>query len=496
MATTERMISRRGLLVAGAGLAGLGALAACGSQAASPVGPGSPQVAAYAAAQRRPGAPRRQFLLRAGIQDVDLGGPVVRTWTHGAGLPGPLIRGTSGDEVTVRLENRLPTVPATDGDGATTLHWHGLALRNDMDGVPDVTQAPVPSGADMDYTFTLPHPGTYWYHSHVGVQFDRGLSGPLVIDDPAEPGGYDAEFLVVLDDWLDGVGGTTPDAVLAGLRRSGMRMGGDAPSAVGGDGGDVDYPYFLVNGRIPSTPSTFTARPGQRVRIRLINAAGDTTFRVALGSHRLTMTHTDGWPAVPVTGDAVLIGPAERYDLLVDLTDGAFPLVAAAEGKSGGARAVVRTSPGAAVPPFDAVPAELRGRLLTVADAVAAPSAQLVERPPDRTHTLALTADMAGYRWMINGRTFDQRIPLLVRSGERVRLAFVNQTTMYHPMHLHGHTFAVRGMGAPRKDTVLVLPGATVTVDFDADNPGQWATHCHLIYHEAAGMMTQVSYEV
>ncbi len=123
----------------------------------------------------------------------------------------------------------------------------------------------------------------------------------------------------------------------------------------------------------------------------------------------------------------------------------------------------------------------------------------LPARAPDRTHQLVLTGDMGRYVWMINGRTFDQRQPLPIRGGERVRLEFVNQTMMYHPMHLHGHTFALRDPSSradgPRKDTVNVLPGQTVAVEFDADNPGQWLAHCHLAYHEAAGMMTVVSYQ-
>lgn len=255
---------------------------------------------------------------------------------------GPLLRGTAGDQLRVRAENRLPTNPPTEGAGATTVHWHGLAIRNDMDGVPDVTQPVIASGAAAVYDFTLPHPGTYWYHSHVGVQRDRGLLGPLIIDDPAEPGGYDAEFVVVLDDWTDGVAGATPDAVLADLHRTGMRMdkgGAEAITAVGGDGGDVDYLYYLINGRIPASPETFTARPGQRARLRIINAAGDTAFRVALGGHQLGVTHTDGFPVSAPPVDALLLGSGERYDVVVTLGDGVFPLVAMAEGKQGGARA-------------------------------------------------------------------------------------------------------------------------------------------------------------
>ena len=220
--------------------------------------------------------------------------------------------------------------------------------------------------------------------------------------------------------------------------------------------------------------------------------------RVALDGHRLTVVHTDGFPTVPTSADTLVIGSGERYDLEVVLGDGAYPLVASAEGKQGSGRAIVRTSPGAATPPLDAVPTTLSGRLLAYGDLHAAPAVVLAERVPDRSHQVVLTGDMATYRWMINGRVFGSHESLPVQRGERVRLATRNETTMYHPVHLHGHTFALRdgrGTTGPRKDTVNVLPGQTVTVDFDADNPGQWLAHCHLGYHEAAGMMTVVSYE-
>jgi FtsP/CotA-like multicopper oxidase with cupredoxin domain len=436
---------------------------------------------------------------------VDLGGLRAETWAYNDAVPGPLIRATAGDVLRVRVDNELPA----DGpdSGASTVHWHGIAIRNDMDGVPTITQDALPSGRSKTYEFTAPNPGTYWYHPHVGVQFDRGLHGTLIIDDPREPGGYDVEFVVVLDDWIDGTG-TTPDAVLAGLRRTGMTMTGgmggmggmgeSAGSAVGGDGGDVEYPHYLINGRTPDAPVTLTARPGQRARIRVVNVGADTAFRVALGGHRLTVTHTDGYPVVPTTVDSVLVGQAERYDLLVTLADGAFPLVAAAEAKTGGAMAVVRTSPSAAVPPAGVAPPELAGRLLSYPDLAAADTVAVADRRPDRVHDLALGGNMGTYTWTINNQSFGSHTPLPVREGERVQLRFHNTMAMFHPMHLHGHTFTVRTGGTmpgARKDTVIVLPNQTVVVDFDADNPGQWATHCHNLYHEATGMMTVVSYQ-
>jgi FtsP/CotA-like multicopper oxidase with cupredoxin domain len=420
---------------------------------------------------------------------------VVTTWAYGDSVPGRVLRATVGDVLKVNVRNGLPQ--------DTSVHWHGLALRNDMDGVPGVTQQPIRPGGSMTYEFAVPHPGTYFFHPHVGTQLDRGLYAPLVVDDPREPGRYDAEFTVVLDDWLDGTG-RTPDGVLSALRKGGgmggMDMGGmDMPSsdALGGDAGDVTYPLHLVNGRAATAPVTLAAKPGQRVRLRIINAGSDTAYRVALGGHRLTVTHTDGFPVRPVTVDTLLMGMGERYDVEVTLKDGVFPLVASAEGKKSRGLALIRT--GAGRPPTASVPVtELSGRLLRLEDLEATDAVRLAPTRPDRTHDMLLGGDMASYRWTINGKTFDRSAPLPVRAGELVRLRFVNGTAMFHPMHVHGHTFQIRGRDGrdgPRKDTVIVRPKETVVADLVADNPGQWVTHCHNIYHAEAGMMVRLSYQ-
>ncbi len=184
----------------------------------------------------------------------------------------------------------------------------------------------------------------------------------------------------------------------------------------------------------------------------------------------------------------------ERVDVEVVVADGVFPLVAVAEGKAGQALAVVRTG-GGRPPSTEVRPAELDRRVILTNQLRAADSVRLPQRPPDRTHDLVLGGSMMPYRWTINGNTFADAEPLLVREGERVRLRMVNQTMMFHPMHVHGHTFALRD-GGRRKDTVIVAPHQTVTVDLDADNPGQWMTHCHNIYHAETGMMINLAYQL
>jgi FtsP/CotA-like multicopper oxidase with cupredoxin domain len=415
-------------------------------------------------------------------------------------VPGPELRVMAGEVLKVAVSNGLPE--------DTTVHWHGLALRNDMDGVPDLTQAPVAAGSTFTYEFVAPHPGTYWFHPHVGTQLDRGLYAPLIVEDPADSGDYDLEHTIMLDDWVDGTG-RTPPQVFAGLQGGQMDKSGMSgtpapgqtdnsypPSVLGGDPGDVSYPYFLLNGRLPARPMTFHGKPGQRLRLRVINAASDTVFRFAIGGHRMRVIHTDGFPVRPVDTDAVLICMGELYDAVVTLGDGVFPLVAAAEGKAGQCRALIRTGAGADPAP-DTLPAELTGSVLTEAGLIAADPVLLPDRAPDRVHDLILGGGMMPYQWDINGRVFGQHDPLPVSQGEYLRLRFVNTTTMYHPMHVHGHTFQVRHAPGPgaRKDTVMAMPGQTVTADMVADNPGQWLTHCHNLYHAEAGMMTVLSYQ-
>ena len=493
------VIARRQLLagVAGAvGLAGTAAVAAWATGLLTPapdlVAPDADAVTRLEATRRRAGSATVTATLAPRAVTLDLGGPLVPTWGYADAAPGPLIRARAGDLLQVELVNHLPA--------DTSVHWHGIALRNDMDGMPGVTQPPIRPGERHRYDFIAPDPGTYFYHPHSGLQLDRALYGVLVIDDPAEPGAYDAEWIIVLDDWVDGTG-RTPDQVLDALRSTGgmggmggMRGGGMATmvSPLLGGAGDIAYPYYLINGRASASPASLVAQPGQRVRMRLVNAASDTAFRVALGGHRLTVTHTDGYPVVPSTGDALLLAMGERADVTVTLGDGVFPLVASAEGKAGQGLAVVRTSSGGPLPAA-VRPSELDRRVVLPGTLPAAESVRLAVRAPDRTHRLFLDGGMMSYQWTINGRTFDRAAPLVVRQGERVRLQFVNRTMMFHPMHVHGHTFAVAGSGT-RKDTVIVRPAETVTVDLDATNPGQWMTHCHNAYHAETGMMTNLAY--
>ncbi|MBM4495028.1 multicopper oxidase domain-containing protein [Rhodococcus hoagii] len=500
-------LSRRRFMLLAGGVGAAAVATACGSGTSTTTAVGSGASAVTAAENaRRSGTGRTvPVTLRARPERIDLGGVVVDTWAYDGRVPGPEIRARRGDVLSVDFANELPD--------ESTVHWHGIALRNDMDGVPELTQAAVRPEDSFRYEFTVPDAGTHWFHPHVGMQLDRGLYAPLIVEDPDDGADYDLEAVLVLDDWLDGVAGT-PDEQLATLRREGMPgMSGMDHGAMGGmgmggmgmragpgnplgtDAGDVNYPYYLINGRTVLDPVTVAGRPGQRIRLRIVNAAADTAFRFAVGGHRMTVTHSDGYRVEPLEAESVLISMGERFDVTVTLGDGAFPIVASAEGKNGHALAVLRTGAGETPGP-DARPRELTANPVTGAQLRAPADVRLAARVPDRTHDLILGMEMSGYTWTVNGETYGDHTPLEVTEGERVRLRFVNGTMMFHPMHVHGHTYQVvdrSGAGA-RKDTSLVLPGQTVEVDLDATNPGQWMIHCHNLYHGEAGMMTVLSY--
>lgn len=526
--SARRQFSRRQFILGSLFVGGAGALAACtgsGSGSAPAAGTGSASASALPGVPPAPdlGAPTVTKQLTATPMTFDFGGVKAQSWGYRAGQGTPAIEAKLGDVIRVELDNQLPD--------DTSIHWHGIALHNAADGVPGTTQQPIAPGQKYTYTFEAATAGTHFFHSHSGLQLDRGLHAPIIIRDPEDPEDQDLEWVVVLDDWLDGVQGT-PEEALAKLTSGdgsghmhgdAMGMGGDhsmhdiqgmhhqmqsmgdmgsmdfdsdAAEAQfldsGADVGDVSYPLFLINGRAPKDPETFNAKPGQKVRIRFINASADTIFKTALGAHRLTVTHVDGHAVQPREIPNFFISPGERADVSVILGDGAFPLVAEALGKDNRAFALVKTSAGATPTPTSEV-AELREAGALLHHFVPAERAKLPMGEPARTQEVALTGDMMNYNWGMQIDGSNQ--PSTVTEGERLRMRMTNHTMMPHPMHLHGHTWSMPGRGGLRKDTILVLPMQTVEADLIADNPGRWAFHCHNAYHLDVGMHTFLNYE-
>jgi FtsP/CotA-like multicopper oxidase with cupredoxin domain len=428
------------------------------------------------------GAPSAGGLrLTAAPMRVDLGGHAVPTWGYGT-LPGPEIRRRAGEELRVQLQNELPE--------DTTVHWHGLAPPNGMDGVPGITQDPVASGEGFTYAFRTPIAGSFMYHAHVGMQLDRGLYGPLIVEPRTEELSYDREYTLMLDDWRDGL----DDHAGHGADADPAHPDPD-PADVVSFGGRA-YPLLLINGRPPEDAPVLEARPGDRLRLRVMNIAADTGFRFAVAGHRLTVTHTDGMPVEPVTVDALRLGMGERYDVLVDAAQsgGVWQVGVQPEGRAGWGRAVLRYT-GSDASPAPAVaerPVEMDGQLVRYEDLLAREPLQLPTGTPDRQYDLTLSGTQIG------GQSYPEADPLPIAEGEWVRFRMRNTSAKWHPMHLHGHHFQVlTGTGrGPVKDTVVVPSrGGEVTFDFLAANPGRWLFHCHNHHHMEDGMLRLVEYE-
>ena len=507
-------------------------------------------------------------------------------------VPAPLIRLREGQNARLKVINRL--------DEDTSIHWHGLLLPFQMDGVPGISFPGIPARSTFTYEFPVIQAGTYWYHSHSGLQEQMGHYGPLVIDPAGEdPIASDREHVIVLSDHSP----LHPHAIFRRLKLQGgyfnyqkqtlgsLLAGRDQPAgeraqwgAMRMDPTDISdvtgstYTY-LVNGYGPRDNWTALFAPGERVRLRFVNASAMTIFNVRIPGLKLTVVQADGLDVRPVTVDEFQIAVAETYDVIVEPAEArAYTLVAEASDRSGMGRATLAPRAGmvAEVPPLrrrplttmkdmgmggmdHAMPAggghgahgaghdashggghgsggamdhamrdfanapevartptvqsiapmpvdrtgeppqglgDVGHRVLVYRDLVAA-SRNPDVRAPSRQMRIHLTGNMERYMWAFDGVKLNEvKAPIPFRAGERVRVTLVNDTMMAHPIHLHGHFFElVTGHGdhAPRKHTVNVAPGGTVTFDLTADAVGDWAFHCHLLYHMHAGMMQVVT---
>lgn len=420
--------------------------------------------------------------------------------------------GTFG--ITSEIDRRFRVRVENGIDEPSLIHWHGLTPPWRQDGVPGISAPPIPPGGSADYDFPLRFGGTFWMHSHQGLQEQRLMSAPLIIRDQRDRKD-EQEIIVTLADFSF----TPPAEIFAKLtRRRGMAMAGrrSPPSATGNamsgmpnaaaaakpDLNDVDYDAFLANDRTLADPEIVKVEPGGRVLLRIINASSMSAYHIDLGRLQGELTAVDGSAVEPVAGRRFPITAAQRLEIRVTIpsASAAYPVLAVLEGERKQTGIILRVGngkierlPERATAPSSALTLDLESRLRAVQP--------LSPRKADRAHRLNLTGEMAGYRWSINDVVWNKDVPPLpLAKGERVELLIVNRTPMSHPMHLHGHQFQVveidgrRFPGAVR-DTVLVPPGRRVVVAFDADNPGLWAFHCHLLYHLEAGMFTTFRYD-
>jgi FtsP/CotA-like multicopper oxidase with cupredoxin domain len=283
------------------------------------------------ALRRTEGAATVTATINARPIKTNIGGREVATWAFGDRPSLGGIRAKVGDLVEATFENDL-----TSGN---TLHWHGIAIRNDMDGVHDLTQAMVEPSTSFTYRFTVPDAGTHWFHPHMGLELDQGLYAPLIVEDPNDPVDTDVDVTLMLDDWLDGYGRTQQDV----LKETRARRWSFGPHELvrwhgrygrygryGRHGLDdglerrCHVPASRHQRQAPAERESISVKAGKRVRIRLINAGSDTAYRVAVGGHRLTVTHADGFPVEPVEVDNVVLGMGERYDVVVTADAGSF----------------------------------------------------------------------------------------------------------------------------------------------------------------------------
>jgi CopA family copper-resistance protein len=607
-------ISRRGILK---GAAALGLVAA--AHALKPAAPW----AGIAAHSSSPNVLTGDVIdLTISEQIFHVNGREARAVMMNGTLPGPLIRLKEGQQATLRVTNRLREV--------TSIHWHGLLVPPEMDGVPGVSFRGIDPGATFTYRFPIQQSGTYWFHSHSGGQELKGMYAPMIIDPiEPEPFQYERDYVVMLSDWTF----ESPHTVLSNLKKQAgyynfqRRTAGEFLADVGRQGwwatvrnyltwdqmrmDPTDFAdvtaytlTYLMNGESPESNWTGLFRPGERVRLRVINAAAMTLFDVRIPGLPMTVVQADGQPVQSVAVEEFRIGPAETYDVIVEPTaDGPYTVFAETMDRSGYARGTLATRPGASAPLPDRRPRPLRtmaemgmnhegmshgstdahtgnkhvptGTIPShrspiqaheqhggdgddmAADRAAAEDEAVDQRPsersankpvphgpddhgtgnqmvaeysrnrmhepgagldaserrvllytdlkslrpsdshrrPDREIEVHLTGHMERYMWSFDGQKYSEAPPIRFRYGERVRLTFVNDTMMEHPLHLHGMwMYLENGAGRylPRKHTVLVKPAERLSVAIDADAPGRWAFHCHLQLHMEAGMFRVV----
>jgi len=544
-------LSRRRFVTGATTLGALAPVAGCSGPITEPRSYGSGLI---------PDHPAQHYDLRIGESPINITGRTVRAPLVDGVAPGPVLRWREGETVTLSVTNTL--------DETTSIHWHGIRVPSDMDGVPGLSFAGIAPGQSFTYRFAVRQSGTYWYHSHSNMQEARGLYGAIVIDPAGEdPNRADRDYVVVLSDWSD----TSQDriesklkfdsdsynfrqrtaasflkqaqthdagALLADrLRWSRMRMSATDISDVSG----ITYTY-LMNGTAPDRNWTALFAPGERVRLRFINASAMTFFDVRIPGLSMQVVQADGNNVVPVTVDEFRMGVAETYDVIVTPeADRVYTIFAQSEDRTGYARGTLTARAGSIgpIPPMDPRPVRtmqdmgmmpgmdmsgMKSAKTTVENQFAAPMPMnrlddpgdglahngrrvlrytdlralrpgVDPRPPGREITLHLTGNMERYIWGFDGKKFSEAPPVYLRLGERVRFILINDTMMEHPIHLHGLWSELEnGQGAfrPYKHTIISQPGSRLSYLVTADVPGLWAYHCHLMFHMELGMFRTV----
>jgi FtsP/CotA-like multicopper oxidase with cupredoxin domain len=409
--------------------------------------------------------------LEARVEEIEiLPGTKTPAWTYNGSVPGPFLRAKLGDRVIVHFKNSLPE--------ATTIHWHGLRVPNEMDGAPGATQPPIEPGAEFRYEFELRDAGTYWYHPHIdsSAQVGRGLYGAFVVDDPADPPELGDDLVLLLSD--------------IGLNETGELV----PADSGGNFGDLfgrEGSVLLVNGKVLPT---LKVRNGKQQRWRIINATRARYYNLRLRNHRFIRLGGDnGLAARSEDVYNLIVTPGERADAVFTPADppgttNVLRWVPTERGygstynRASEQMLAIETVAEAPVIP-EPIPTELR--TIEPIDISAAR-----ERTLDLTIHIASTVEMG-----INGVPYWQAKPIEIALGDTEVWRIVNNTDFSHPFHLHGYFFQVLDDArVPEwKDTVNVPTKSelTIAVRFD-ERPGAWMYHCHILDHAEAGMMAHL----
>jgi len=481
-------------------------------------------------------------------------------------VPGPLLRLREGQTARLHVTNNL--------DEDSSIHWHGLLVPFQFDGVPGVSFPGIKPGETFTYEFPVRQSGTYWWHSHSGLQEQAGHYGPIIIESATPDPRYGRDYVVLLSEFTP----LHPHEIMRKLkvgehyfqRQMQTATEGDMPGEMRRMWGQMRMNprdisdvtgtayTFLINGHGPQDDLQLAFRAGERVRLRVINGSAMTFFNVRIPGVPMTVIAADGQDVDAVQVDEFQIGVAETYDVIVTPPDGSHAIVAEAMDRSGMGIASLTSHQGhiATAPPLREIPTltmvdmgmmdhsgmngmqgmdhSMRDKSLVPGDVEVGPGVDMIAPMPmdrmdfpglgldtaphrvlrytdlkarrmnphrsvDREMEIHLTGNMERYMWSFDGKKFTAVTDDPIRFGydERVRVKLVNQTMMAHPIHLHGHFFElVNGadhMHQPLKHTVIVQPGGTATFDLTANEPGDWAFHCHLLYHMHAGMMQVVT---
>ena len=468
----------------------------------------------------------RKYALVISEEEMAPAGEPVKTLTINGGIPGPTLYFRVGETAVISVKNTLEKQD-------TSIHWHGLLVPNAQDGVPYLTTPPIRPGTEFTYRFKLTHSGTYWYHSHTGLQEQRGMYGAIVVrPEKGARDKVDREYVLQLSDWTNEKPSSVMKTLMRGsewyavkkknvqsisgaikakaLRNYIKREWSRMPPM---DLSDVAYDAFLINGK---RSLSLEGKPGEKIKLRIINSGASTYFYLDSATGPMTIVAADGPAVKPVKVSRFLIAIAETYDVIVTIPkEGQFEFRATAQDGSGhvslflgtGKKHLAEGPPRANIYDMD----EMMETALVDGDTSHLPRplppypllkstapTQLNPRWPLREMTLRLTGDMKRYIWSFNGKTLSEESTILVKKGEILRMHLINDTMMHHPIHLHGHFFRVlngKGDHAPMKHTVDVHPMGTHSIEFEADQEKDWLFHCHILYHMDAGMARVIRYE-